>query len=779
MLLNDTKNFSGPIGKTQQMLSELVVKFKGAICIWPSKSEKKDEAISPFTAEAPIRSAGQDTLGRVEFATNLANIISRWRNDTSLVIAIRSPWGNGKTSVKNLVLEQLEKSSPKVGILQFNPWQYPNAEAITVSFYRELRIALGKKSESFNSWEQKRLIRKYSRYFTSAGSGLNAIGKQATLTLTTMSVLGLSTFGASFFTQVNMLRWGSLFVAAIGFGGLIADFLGFIGKAEEQVPQEHVRSELEGLLRKLKHPLLIVIDDLDRLDQEAIRMIIRHVKVNADLPNITYLLLFQREIVEAALDEITNQQGREYLDKIILAPFDLPPVDRERMEKVLFGEIDKFILEIPNNGFEHKRWSDSYQGGLKYYFRNLRDVHRFIASLQIQITLHMSKNTLEINIIDIFILETIRLFEPQLYNSIANNKVFLTGAENLAVVQKEKAQSLLQGAINEEAAKSLLIELFPILSTAFNGQMFFRDNSSGNWAKSRRVAIDHIFNRYFCLRVPDNTITSAEVEALLEHAGDRDYIDMVFADLRQRGLLGSLMSRLDEIHDHLPSIHIETLAGALFDIGDDLDDEVFFSGQGSYVACWRAASRYFHNIKDVEERSKRFLATLNGSAGLAVPSELIRLEDRRRKTKDLQRLILTDADWHLAKSLWFEKLKAALVEPRSVIMNPHFLEILYTARDLDKTDEIKAWVAHIILDPTILIQFLQAFVSTSNHWIGGEHEVRPTLSIKHLQNFTDLNALSAELSALEKPSLTSEELSLIAEFERRRHEPIVDTFENQ
>jgi predicted KAP-like P-loop ATPase len=87
---------------------------------WQPKSEDSIEEEAPFVADAPIRSATEDTLGRTEFAKNLAEIIAKWRGDTSLVIAIRSPWGNGKTSVKNLILEQLGKASPRVTTTIFN-----------------------------------------------------------------------------------------------------------------------------------------------------------------------------------------------------------------------------------------------------------------------------------------------------------------------------------------------------------------------------------------------------------------------------------------------------------------------------------------------------------------------------------------------------------------------------------------------------------------------------------------------------------------------------------
>ena len=742
---------------------------------WPWKLKYDKEADDPpFVADAPIRSAAEDTLGRKEFARNLAELVAKWKGDTSLVIAVRSPWGNGKTSVKNMVLEHLRDTKRKVRVLQFNPWQYDRAEAITAAFYRELRLALGKRRYGLGAWRRGQMLRRYGRYFTAASKGLTAAGGQVTPILAAMAVLGFGSFVATYFNQDMVLRWGSLGLAVVGGFGLLGRLFLFIGSPPEETPQQHVREELEALLRKLKEPLLVIIDDLDRLDEEAIRLVIRHVKVNADLPNITYLLLFQREIVEAALNPITDGQGRAYLDKIILAPFDLPAIGREQLEKVLFGALDKLLASLPENtGFNANRWGNAYHGGLKYYFQNLRDVHRFAASLAVQMTLHVTAKMVEVNIVDIFILETLRLFEPDVYASIADNQELLTKSGGLEAEDKEKARAILSGAKNKAAAQELLTDLFPRLNSAFQGHIIYGDGSHTQWVKSRRVSIDRNFNRYFSLRLPDNTISATEFEELLERAGDRSYIDRAFADLRSRGLLDSLVSRLDEVGEELPVAHIEVLAGALFDLGDELGDGSFMVGSSSHVACWRAASWYFHSIEDADERSRRFLATLEGSHGLSVPATLIGLDEDRRRKGERQRLTLTDEDLPKAKEIWFAHLMASLADPATFLASPHALSNLYTAKQFGKLDEIKAWVRQIIQMLPLLMPFLKAFVTTSHSWGMGDRVARTThtLSIKYLADFVDLDELSAALVALDKAALAPDEVALIDEFELNRHKP--------
>jgi predicted KAP-like P-loop ATPase len=52
---------------------------------------------------------------------------------------------------------------------------------------------------------------------------------------------------------------------------------------------------------KLDAQIVVVIDDIDRLGDDEVLLVLRLIKANADFPNLTYLLLFQRDIVERAV----------------------------------------------------------------------------------------------------------------------------------------------------------------------------------------------------------------------------------------------------------------------------------------------------------------------------------------------------------------------------------------------------------------------------------------------------------------------------------------------
>jgi predicted KAP-like P-loop ATPase len=64
----------------------------------------------PVSADRPIASRSADLLGRCVFAESLASAVMGWKGRDSLVIALYGPWGAGKSSVKNMMLEALRGS---------------------------------------------------------------------------------------------------------------------------------------------------------------------------------------------------------------------------------------------------------------------------------------------------------------------------------------------------------------------------------------------------------------------------------------------------------------------------------------------------------------------------------------------------------------------------------------------------------------------------------------------------------------------------------------------
>ena len=104
------------------------------------------------------------------------------------------------------------------------------------------------------------------------------------------------------------------------------------------------RAEIEKGLEELNRRIIIVIDDIDRLDIDETKLIFRLVKLTSNFPNTVFLLAYDRVKVGERMNEgDTSRQdgikGEEYLKKIIQLPFLIPKPDPEDIESVLYNTI--------------------------------------------------------------------------------------------------------------------------------------------------------------------------------------------------------------------------------------------------------------------------------------------------------------------------------------------------------------------------------------------------------------------------------------------------------
>jgi KAP family P-loop domain len=75
-------------------------------------------------AERPIKSQSDDRLERGEFVRRLTDALvnPRTKKATGLVIGIAGPWASGKSSILNLLHENIRSSYDDALVVRFDPW---------------------------------------------------------------------------------------------------------------------------------------------------------------------------------------------------------------------------------------------------------------------------------------------------------------------------------------------------------------------------------------------------------------------------------------------------------------------------------------------------------------------------------------------------------------------------------------------------------------------------------------------------------------------------------
>nr|WP_276307951.1 P-loop NTPase fold protein [Bacillus wiedmannii] len=297
-----------------------------------------------------------------------------------------------------------------------------------------------------------------------------------------------------------------------------------------------IKEELNNLLLEFNQKIFVFIDDIDRLTSEEIRKIFQLVKSVGDLPNINYILSFDREVVVQALNKSQENFGETYLEKIVQVPIDVPAPSESEIQKILFNELDKILVDLPKGVFNTEYWTEVYFKGIKHFIQSVRDVNRFCNAFRLNYALTRE----EVNPVDLIGITAIQMFLPNLYRSIySNSKLFLTfhsDHTSYSIQKKEGLTKKYQQIIDITCTKysfdidEFIVILFPQMSYILKN-ISYTSGSLREWNSQKRICTNDHFPIYFKLGLAFEEVSKKEIEMMLdklENLSDLEtYIDML------------------------------------------------------------------------------------------------------------------------------------------------------------------------------------------------------------------------------------------------------------
>lgn len=705
-----------------------------------------------FSADRAVLSSEQDRLGRSKFAARLADAIYRCDAREGLVIGLSGPWGVGKSSIKNMALERVRSlggSAPDV--LEFNPWQFSGQEQITLAFFQELLAKVSKTGTDGDPEQTKHRandLAKYSSYVSVASTTLKTVGAFLPM---------LSLVGEAGSAVAGVLKEGAAATAARA--------------AAEVESLTDLKERLRKEFAALKRPILVVIDDIDRLNAQEVPQLFQLVKANADFPQILYLLLYEKLSVEKALDKVSNERGKDYLEKIVQVSFDVPIIPQAKIDQLLFDGLSKTLGEASMQHHWNKaRWTELYYAHLQSYFPTLRAVYRFLASFGFQVTLLRGDGEttsgggggMEVNPIDLTALECLRLFEPAtLHGRLNSLKGVLTRQRGHSFfpkeIQQEEVDHVLEGILEgvsptrKEAVQALLGEMFPPVTPDFADRQSINSQNDG-WFRDLRVCHVELFDRYFQLDLLEGEMSQADTERLLASLSNRESARAELLALQDRGLLVTALERLNRYVKTLAPECAEPAIIALCDVSDGLPEGVPDPMVNDpMLNAWNFCYALLRRVKEPAERARILEVAIRRSEGFTLPLELVIPEERSGNAEsNSYEYIIQESDVETLKRACAERIETSFqANPEQVAVRDDLDRLLGLWRNWGNTpQEVSAWVRRRLETPAGLLTLLARYlmhesIGTTLHW---------RFNLAGLERFVPAEEIAAKLEGVSAPS---------------------------
>ncbi len=717
----------------------------------PSEPNRHKNDRLRLTGDRPKEHLADDRLGFAKFAQSLAQSIADLAPAEGIVLAVNGPWGSGKTTAVNMIVEalgELQRDGPRrdeILPIRFNPWWFSEQEDLVKAFFAELSASLDKKVSEKVGEGFRKVARRIaaSRDLVVAGVGLVP--------------------GGAIVKEV---------------AGAVLGAVGGLAGSDNSLSQ--LRDELAVDLKAQQKRLLVIIDDVDRLPMNEVRQIFRLVKSVADLPNVIYLLIFDREVAERAFEGPGNDLGPKWYEKIVQAAFDLPPVQRFDIQQLFLEGLNKLVgsMELPNP----TRWGNVFHDSIAPWLRTPRDAGRLLNALVVT----WPPVARDVDFADFVALETLRLYEPSLHAFIRHNPNRLTGvAHNMGYDESAKeslGREILETVepLGHERAKAALERLFPKLERVW-GNRGYEGSILARWDRERRVCVDRRFPSYFGFGIGSDALARDELEEFAGNIADGKFVRARVAEYvgvfrRTGGTKAAVL--LEELAANIDLIAADAVGQAIVNLLDTADlftnaQDARRTGFLSIPATWRLWFTLKSLLERLElpERAAALRSAFASAAsfhglGFALTvfrASLGRDPDTRPDAAGVP--LVDDATCDELEEVLRGRLQKAAADGTLLVGNG-LIENLLQWMKLGEEAAVRAWTDRVLEDDEATIHFAKAATQTRQSHTAGDRVMRERSSVDRpaLESVVNVDRMITRLEAIAEAGPQHQTLAIIRDF---------------
>ena len=278
------------------------------------------------------------------------------------------------------------------------------------------------------------------------------------------------------------------------------------------------KKTLSEKFAKLPKPVVVIIDDVDRLERDEVFEVLRLIRNTADLSNMIYMVAYDKEYVTCVLEEKNIKDSSAYLEKIFPVEVHLPKVEDRLVWGTLYSEINQqsnFNVNFAQTLLKNFK-SDDKELILRV-LNNYRRAKRFarLFVLNIAYVNHHAKGDLKI--LDMFWLELLQMYDKRTYDVLADDTSKLLYYDNGRFWMKD---GILQPATDKDQNKFQGEPFWKVETPKIMEKMF------GKYIKTIQQSICYAenYDKFFTLSVSLFRLSIAEMRELFADGVKADEI---------------------------------------------------------------------------------------------------------------------------------------------------------------------------------------------------------------------------------------------------------------
>lgn len=435
----------------------------------------------PIIPDTPIQEAYQDEFGRTPLSELISNSIVTLSksNHNCTIYGIYGAWGEGKTSMMNLVESHLLGlgDNDNIIIAHFNPWQIGSEELLMGEFFKSIcKDSLG---------EIRDFMKKYGDTIAFAS---RAVGN----------------------------------VILPGFGIVVSNGIKSVKKALESSKDtlKEQKDKISKSIRQSGKHLLVFIDDLDRLDKEELHTVFRLIRQVADFDNTIYMVAMDVDMASKSISQYFGEgrveDGRRFIDKIVQVPISLPVISKTVLNEWLKRALRDIIVAQTGIGDDNLNTLVVKITGL---FETKRDCIRYVNQLRFIFPSVVG----EVNVYDFCLVEAIKVISQEAYIKILHNKSSLLRLQEKEVfpfLKDQEANKLLDNRFQDaldDVVKGLTVHnVGKKIKNVLEYDLFYHNSMGDTFdlIDKQKLQSNVYFDKYFLVAVPENLIPDVEMDRL-------------------------------------------------------------------------------------------------------------------------------------------------------------------------------------------------------------------------------------------------------------------------